>query len=89
MGYILSSFVNAAVTIIVIAIIIRSFLSFTPLDPHHPIARLLHQFTEPFLQPFRRIMPTVGMFDMSPMIAIIVLSVIGRVLQTILISLFR
>jgi YggT family protein len=88
-GIFLSSIVGAAVTIIVIAIIIRSLLSFAPLDPYHPIARLLHQFTEPFLQPIRRLMPSMGMFDLSPMIAIVVLSLVGRVLQNILISLFH
>jgi YggT family protein len=88
-GIFLSSIVSAAVTIIIIANIIRSLLSFAPLDPYHPIARLLHQFTEPFLQPIRRIMPSTGMFDLSPMIAIVVLSLVSRLLQTILVSLFH
>jgi YggT family protein len=31
--------------------------------------RFLVQITEPLLAPLRRIIPTVGMFDISPMIA--------------------
>jgi len=87
-GLFLSSILNTATTIIIIAIILRALLSFAPLDPYHPIARLLHQFTEPFLRPIRNLMPSMGMMDFSPMIAILVLSVVNRVLQQILISLF-
>jgi YggT family protein len=88
MGFFLSAVLNAATTIIIIAIILRALLSFTPLGPYHPLVRIMHQFTEPFIQPFRRLMPATGMMDFSPMIAILVLSVANRVLQQILISLF-
>lgn len=89
MGFFLSSILNAATTIIILAIIARALLSFAPLDPYHPIVRLLHQFTEPFLRPIRNLMPSMGMMDFSPMIAILLLSVLNRILQQLLISLFR
>jgi YggT family protein len=56
-GVFLSQIVNLAITIIVIAIIVRALLSFAPIDPGHPIVRFVHQFTEPFLQPVRRSCP--------------------------------
>ena len=87
MGLFLASILQAATTIVIIAIIIRALLSFAPLDPYHPLVQFLHQFTEPFLQPFRRILPSAGMMDFSPMIAIVVLSLVSRVLQSILIQL--
>jgi YggT family protein len=87
-GLFLSTILNTATTIIIIAIILRALLSFAPLDPYHPLVRLLHQFTEPFLRPIRNLMPSMGMMDFSPMIAILLLSVVNRVLQQILISLF-
>jgi YggT family protein len=87
-GVFLSQIVGLAVTIITIAIIARALLSFAPLDPYHPIVRFVHQFTEPFLQPVRRLMPATGMIDFSPMIAILLLQVVGRVLQVLIISLF-
>ena len=33
----------------------------------------VHQTTDPYLNLFRRILPPIGMFDLSPIIAIIVL----------------
>jgi len=50
----------------------------------HPLlatfANLVHQITEPILAPIRRVLPTFGMVDFSPMVAIILLVVIQEVL---------
>ena len=45
------------------------------------IQRVLASITEPYLSIFRRIIPVVGNFDFSPIIAIIVLEIIGRLLH--------
>jgi len=41
---------------------------------------LMGQVTEPILAPLRRILPTFGMFDFSPLVAIIILQVVRGVL---------
>jgi YggT family protein len=46
--------------------------------------RVLVQFTDPILMPLRRIVPPAGMFDLTPMVAIILLWVISKVLSQIL-----
>jgi len=46
--------------------------------------RVLIQFTDPILAPIRRIVPPAGMFDLTPMVAIILLYVISQVLSQIL-----
>ncbi len=61
--------------IILFAIIARSLISWFPLDPRNPFVRALHQFTEPLLEPVRRVMPRTGMFDFSAMAVIILLYV--------------
>ena len=61
--------------VILFAIIARSLLSWFPLDPRNPFVRLLHQFTEPLLEPFRRLLPRTGMIDFSAMAVIILLYV--------------
>ncbi len=70
-----------------IAIIAQAILSFiVPVmgDRPHPIVvnlnLMLRQITEPLLGPIRRVLPTVGMLDLSPMVAIIVLEIIRSVL---------
>ena len=43
------------------------------------ILNFLRDVTEPYLRIFRRVIPTVGMFDFSPMIGIFVLYILDRV----------
>ena len=71
------------------AIITRSILSFiVPMVGPRPhpvfagVARLLYQVTEPILAPIRRILPTFGTFDFSPMVAIILLGLIHSIIRS-------
>jgi YggT family protein len=42
----------------------------------NPLLLLLIRLTEPVLAPFRRLIPPVGMFDLSPIIVIILLQLL-------------
>lgn len=69
-------------------ILIRVLLSWLPMagiriDPYNPIIRLLYSITDPVLEPLRRY-TTVGMIDLSPIVALIGLQVIQRILISIL-----
>jgi YggT family protein len=57
---------------------IRVILSWTGFNPDNPFHSVVHEITEPILGPLRQIIPRVGMFDLSPMAALIVLSLIFR-----------
>ena len=35
--------------------------------------RIVYDITEPILEPLRRVVPRVGMFDLTPLVAIILL----------------
>ncbi len=65
------------------AIIARSLLSFFPIDQSSPLFQLLHRVTEPIIEPIRRVMPQTGMFDLSPMVAIIALIVIQQLVISV------
>ncbi len=39
----------------------------------HPTVRLVNQVIDPYMKPFRNIIPPIGMIDISPMIAILTL----------------
>ena len=71
-------------SILIIAQAILSFIVPVMGDRPHPIIvninLVLRQITEPLLGPIRRVLPTVGMLDLSPMVAIIVLEIIRSVL---------
>ena len=68
-------------TIFSIAIIGRIVMSYVSPRGNDPISPLLYQITEPILGPIRRMLPNTGMFDLAPMIALIVLNLlIGRLI---------
>ena len=67
--------------ILAIAIIIRSLLSWVDPMGRNPISQVLIQVTEPVLAPIRNMMGGgIGGFDLSPIIAILLIQVIARVL---------
>ena len=45
---------------------------------YHPVVQALDAVTDPILAPIRSVMPSLGGFDLSPMIAILLLQLIGR-----------
>lgn len=74
------NFLRILVTILQFAIIGRSVLSWFPIDPRSPIVSILNEVTEPILAPLRRVVPRVGMIDLTPMAAIFILFIVLRVL---------
>ncbi len=71
-------------------IIIRALVSWVNPDPYNPIVQFLYRTTEPFLIPFRWIIPTrkIGI-DLSPIFAILVLLFLRFFLINSLIDLAR
>lgn len=65
---------NVAINVLWWLIIIRALISWVNPDPYNPIVQFLYRTTEPFLLPFRRIIPAykVGI-DLSPIFAILAL----------------
>ncbi len=61
--------ISFLITLAVLTDIIVSFL----LSPFHPVRRFLDSIVDPMLQPIRGVLPSVGGFDFSPMVLIIVI----------------
>ena len=61
-------------------IFIRAILTWFPISRHSPIVAFFDFITEPILAPLRRIIPTLGMVDITPMVAIIILLIIARII---------
>lgn len=64
-------------------IFLRALLSWLNLPPNNPIIVFLNYVTEPILAPLRRVIPRIGMIDITPMVAIVLLVIIGRVILLI------
>ena len=71
---------STGLTIIIFLDIILGYF----LDPFHPVRRSLDSFVEPMLAPIRRIMPPMGMNDLSPLVLLIVIQLIETVIIGIL-----
>ncbi|MCH8205732.1 MAG: YggT family protein [Chloroflexi bacterium] len=77
------TFVDVLATVLWIALIGRvviSWLNVGPSSAMYPVVSILYQITEPILAPIRRVLPSFGMLDLSPMVAIILITIVRRVL---------
>lgn len=62
-------------------LLIRILITWIPnLDPYHPIVQLLFQVTDPVLEPARKLIPPIGMIDISPIVVFIVLGILQDLL---------
>jgi len=73
-------FVQLLVTVLFFVVTARILISWINPRFEGPVARFLYETTEPLLAPIRRVLPRVGMIDLSPMVLGMVLLVLMRVL---------
>lgn len=69
--------VGFAIQILGFAIFARAILSWFPIDRNGPVVRALAAITDPILDPLRKVIPSIGMIDITPMIAMFLLLFIG------------
>jgi YggT family protein len=79
--------VDRAIQLLSILVFARVLLSWVPsVDYGHPLISLIVRITDPILQPVRRLLPPIGGLDLSPIIAILLLNLVGQLLHQILVS---
>ena len=72
--------------ILIFATIILSWVvMFT--QSRSPYIEVIQELAEPLLAPFRRLLPNMGMIDLSPILAILTLFVIQRIMDAVAITL--
>jgi YggT family protein len=71
-------------TLLILLYIIVSWLRLPYSSWLNRIQRFLYDVSEPYLRIFRRLLPSMGPLDLSPMIGIIVLIIFGQVAVSIL-----
>jgi YggT family protein len=84
----LVQFINLFVSFYSLIIIARVFLPLVGADPLNPIIRFIFDVTEPVLAPLRRY-TVVGMWDLSPVVALVLLTVVQQVVVTLVLGLLR
>ena len=56
------------------------------MPPSNRFVILLYGVTEPILAPLRRVVPRIGMIDITPIVAIFLMNFVSQVLQQVLLS---
>ena len=74
---------RTVIWIYIVAMIIQAVMSWVGNSYGNPLADLLDSLTDPLLRPIRNVIPTVGMIDISPLIAILLLNVMLILLQSV------
>lgn len=69
---------------IIIWVVIGSVLLSYILSPYHPVRMALDRIVEPLLSPIRRILPSTGMIDFSPLVFIVMVEFLSRLIISVL-----
>ena len=72
----IADLVELATFVFIFALIVQVILSWLSPGAYNPIVGLLYSFNEPILRPARRVLPSTGGLDFSPLIALIFLNLV-------------
>jgi len=83
MGF-LVSFISILFNVLLFAIFGRVIMSWIDPMGNMRITQMLQEITEPILGPIRSVLPSFGMFDLSPIVAILLLNLLrGLIINAI------
>jgi YggT family protein len=86
MQQLLLTVVNVLYYALLVLLIGRLVISLANISPYHPVAQIVYRFTEPLLNPVRRILPPSAGLDFSPMIVWLLAALIRQVLAAFILS---
>jgi YggT family protein len=82
---ILFRLVDLVTTLMVLLILTYVVISYF-MSPYHTFRMWVDRLVEPMLRPIRKVVPLVGMFDISPIILLLLIQFIGYILKQILVA---
>lgn len=82
--YLLVSFIRLAIWIYSLLLFVAILSSWFPEWQRHKIFIALRKVTDPYLGLFRRFIPSIGMIDISPIIAFFALQMVDYVVTWVL-----
>lgn len=84
---IIVSIINYILRLAKLLIVIRAIISWIPMSTYNPFCMFIISVTEVFLAPIRRFcsrFTSLGMFDFSPIVAYILIELLGIIITGIL-----
>jgi YggT family protein len=82
----LAQLINIVANVLTILILVWVIASWI-LAPGHPIRGALDRVVEPLLAPIRRVLPTTGSIDFSPVVLIILIALASQILTSLIMNL--
>ena len=76
---VLGNFLFLLATLLSLLIVARVIISWVMPTSGGALVAFVYSVTEPVLAPIRTMLPQTGMFDLSPMIALVILQLVTRV----------
>ena len=80
----LAQLVNLLFTVYFFLIIGRTFMSWVQVNPYNPVVEWIYRLTEPVLAPIRNLLPSTGMVDWSPTVALFLLIILRQIVLSFL-----
>ncbi|NJD59165.1 MAG: YggT family protein [Anaerolineales bacterium] len=80
--------INLIVLLLTALIIVKVFLSYF-MDPYHPVRSFVDRIVNPLLRPLQRMIPPIGGLDISPIVLLIIIQVLGNILIRVMSSLIN
>lgn len=72
--------ISLVLNLLTFAIIGRALLSWFDPGMRSSVGRFLYEVTEPVIAPIRRVVPSMGAFDLSPIIALFLIRALQQML---------
>lgn len=83
-----ANYVDTLIWIYTLLIFVRILMSWIPRMPYNPalnvVVRFVEDVTDPYLDLFRRFIPPIGMLDISPIVALLVLRLVGQIVVSLI-----
>lgn len=73
------------IQLITLLVIVKVFLAYF-MSPYQPLRLNIDRIIDPLLAPIRKIIPLVGMLDLSPIVLVIIVQLIGKIVISLLSS---
>jgi YggT family protein len=88
--WLINSIINIFIFILIVQVIMSWLIAFNVVNTRNRfvyiVADIAYKITEPVLRPIRRILPTFGGIDLSPVVLILLLGFIQRLLPELLLG---
>jgi YggT family protein len=78
-------FVDLITTVLVLLVLTYVVISYF-MSPYHTFRMWVNRLVEPLLQPIRKVVPLIGMLDISPIILLLLIQFVGFVLKQLLVA---